>query len=151
MSGFLGKFFTDYCPICQSDEHGGGDAFYVLFRVVAGFLFIQHGAQKLFGLLGGVNGTGGTVELFSLLWLAGIIEFFGGLMIVLGIFTRLAALVAASEMIVAYFMVHFPQGFYPLLNKGELALFYVVAFLLIAKHGANRWSLEKFLFKKEIF
>ena len=119
---------------------------YFVFRVLIGLLFMQHGAQKLFGMFGFQS-----VPLTSLFGLAGIIEFFGGLAIALGFFTRLAALISALEMGVAYFMVHIPNGLVPILNQGELALLYFAAFLAIMVYGARKWGLEKALLKKEIF
>ena len=123
------------------------DSFYVVFRVLIGLLFFQHGAQKLFGWFG----AKGTVQLVSLMGLAGVIEFFGGLAIALGLFTRLAASLSAITMLWAYFQVHFPKGFIPILNRGELALVYFAALLILMLHGARKWGLEKKLFKKELF
>ncbi len=120
---------------------------YFIFRVFVGLLFAQHGAQKLFGLFG----AKAPVELFSLMGLAGVIELAGGLLIALGLFTRLAALISALEMLVAYFKVHLPNGLVPIANKGELALLYFAAFLVLVILGAKKWGLEKALFKKEIF
>ena len=119
---------------------------YFVFRVLIGLLFMQHGAQKLFGMFGFQ-----AVPLTSLFGLAGIIEFFGGLAIAVGFFTRLAALISALEMGVAYFMVHASQGLIPILNQGELALLYFASFLVIIVYGARKLSLEKALLKKEIF
>jgi putative oxidoreductase len=124
----------------------GGDYFYFVFRIFVGLLFFQHGMQKLFGVFGGH-----TVPVVGFLGLAMIIEFAGGLAITFGFFTRLAAIVAAVEMIVAYFMVHFPNGIIPIVNKGELALLYLASFLVIMTYGGRKWSLEKALWKKEIF
>ncbi|MBI2151142.1 DoxX family protein [Candidatus Woesearchaeota archaeon] len=121
---------------------------YVLFRVLVGLLFLQHGAQKLFGWFG----AQGTVQLYSLMGLAGVIEFFGGLAIVLGLFTRLAALGSAVTMLVAYFKVHFSlAAWLPIVNKGELALLYFAAFLVLLVWGAGKLSLEKVWLKKELF
>lgn len=108
-----------------------------LLRIVAGFLFACHGAQKLFGLLGGHQ-----VDLFSLMGLAGIIEFFGGLMIALGIFAGSIAFLASGEMAVAYFMSHFPRGFWPIQNGGERAVFYCFLFLYLAARNPKRWTLK---------
>lgn len=113
------------------------EAIYALMRVVVGLLFAVHGAQKLFGVLGGQK-----PPLASLFGVAGIIEFVGGLLIALGLATSYAAVVASGEMAVAYFMVHFPQGFWPHLNKGELALLYCFIFLYIAARGAGAYSLD---------
>ncbi|MDP3734508.1 MAG: DoxX family protein [Nanoarchaeota archaeon] len=130
-----------------SEKHK--DKLYLILRVVVGFLFLQHGGQKLFGWFGGLGGS--SAPLLSLMGLAGIIELFGGLMIVLGLFNRLAALLGAIEMLVAYFMVHFPQGWNPMSNGGELALLYFAAFLVILAMGNGKWSLERALLKKEMF
>lgn len=120
--------------------------FYFAFRVLIGFLFFQHGAQKLFGLFGGKS-----VALFSLIGLAGVIEFFGGIAIALGLFTRLIALFTGIEMVFAYFMVHVSNGVMPIVNKGELALLYLSGFLVLIAYGAKKWSIERALFKKESF
>src|SRR3989344_4662346 len=122
------------------------DILYFVFRVFVGFLFFQHGAQKLFGWFGGNK-----AELATLFGLAGVIEFFGGIAIALGLFTRLFALISALEMAAAYFMAHAPNGLIPIQNKGELALLFFAAFLVMLAHGSKKWSLEKSLFKKEIF
>ena len=121
---------------------------YFVFRVVVGLLFLQHGGQKLFGWFGGLGGN--PAELISLMGLAGVIEFFGGLAIVLGLFTRLTAAIAAIEMVIAYFVVHLPQGQIPLLNQGEPALLFFASFLVLLAYGPGKWSLGKLIFKKEI-
>lgn len=115
-----------------------GDSAFVLLRVVVGLVFAEHGAQKLFGLLGGH-----AVPLMSQLGLAGVIELGAGLLIALGVFARWAALIAAGEMAVAYFTVHAPQGFWPVQNRGELAVVYCFVFLYIAAHGSGRWSVTR--------
>jgi putative oxidoreductase len=120
---------------------------YALMRIVAGLLFLQHGAQKLFGLLGGF-GDGGTAPLFSQMGLAGIIEFFGGLLIAFGLLASWAAFVASGEMAVAYFMAHAPQGFFPIQNRGELAALYCFMFLYVATRGAGIWSIDQAMGKK---
>jgi len=125
------------------------DYFYFVFRVLVGLLFLQHGLQKLFGMFGGLGGN--SAELFSLMGLAGIIETLGGLGIAFGLFARLWAFFASIELLIAYFMAHVPNGLIPIVNKGELALLYVAVFLVIMAFGARRWSLEKAIFKKEIF
>ena len=109
---------------------------YVLLRLIAGLLFACHGAQKLFGLFGGVSGSlGATVPLFSLPGAAGLIEFVGGLLVACGVLTSYAAFVASGEMAFAYFMRHFPRGFWPMQNEGELAVLYCFVFLYIAANG----------------
>ena len=124
------------------------DYLYFVFRVLIGLLFLQHGGQKLFGWFGGLGGN--SAELFSLMGLAGMIEFIAGLAIVLGLFTRLAALISAVEMAVAYVMAHFSQSIFPILNQGELAALFFASFLVLLAYGAGKWNLGKLFFKKEI-
>ena len=92
---------------------------YALMRIVAGFLFAFHGAQKLFGMFGGK-----AQPLGSLMGLAGVIELFGGVLIMIGLLTWAAAFIASGEMAVAYFYSHLPQAFWPIENRGELATLY---------------------------
>jgi putative oxidoreductase len=113
------------------------EAIYCLMRLMVGLAFAQHGAQKLFGALGGQK-----VPLTGLMGLAGIIEFFGGLLIAIGLFAGWAAFIAAGEMAVAYFMVHASGGFWPIINKGEPAVVYSFVFLYIASRGSGRYSLD---------
>lgn len=120
-----------------------GDTFHGLLRIVAGLLFMQHGVQKLFGWFGGAGGSGAGVELFSLMGLAGVLETFGGLLIVLGLFTRPVAFVLAGEMAVAYFMAHWPNGVFPIQNGGEPAVLYCFIFLFLAASGAGALSLDR--------
>lgn len=108
---------------------------YALLRIVAGLLFACHGAQKLFGALGGQ-----AQPLASLMGLAGIIEFLGGLLVALGLFASWAAFIASGQMAAAYFMAHFSRGFWPLENGGELAVLYCFLFLYIAARGSGLWS-----------
>jgi putative oxidoreductase len=118
--------------------------FYGLMRIVVGLLFACHGAQKLFGVLGGIGGQPGlSVPLVSLMGLAGIIEFCGGLLIATGVLTSYAAFIASGEMAVAYFTQHSPGVFWPILNNGELAVLYCFVFLYIAAQGAGALSLER--------
>jgi putative oxidoreductase len=111
---------------------------FAALRIVAGFLFLCHGAQKLFGAFGGPQ-----MIHIPLMLVAGIIEFGAGILIVLGLFTRIAAFIASGEMAVAYFMHHAKSGFWPILNKGELAVTYCFLFLFIACHGAGKFSVDK--------
>jgi putative oxidoreductase len=104
---------------------------------------MQHGAQKLFGLFGGVDGAGATVPLLSQFGLAGVLEFFGGALIVLGLLTRPVALLLLLEMIVAYVQVHVPQGGLPIENGGELALLYALGFAFLAGNGPGPWSFDR--------
>jgi len=127
--------------------HANSSAFarwaYVLLRTFAGAILCQHGAQKLFGLLGGIDGAGHAVAVnLSLLGIAGPIEFFGGLLIVVGLFTRPVAFILAGEMTVAYFVMHFPSGFWPAVNHGDLPLLLCFTFLYLAATGAGTFSLD---------
>jgi len=114
------------------------DLLYSLMRLIAGFLFACHGAQKLFGVLGGPQMIHNPMMLA-----AGIIEFVGGVLIALGVFTTFAAFIASGEMAFAYFMGHAPHGFWPILNHGELAVVYCFVFLYIASRGDGVWSLRR--------
>lgn len=121
---------------------------HTVFRVAAGLLFAQHGAQKLFGLLGGFGGTAGAkAPLMSLMGLAGVLEFGGGLLIAAGLFTRPVAAVLAVEMTVAYFMAHVPQGLWPIQNQGELAFLYGACWVYFATHGAGPFSADAMMKK----
>ena len=113
------------------------EAIYCLMRLMVGLAFAQHGAQKLFGALGGQK-----MPLTGLMGVAGVIEFFGGLLIAIGLAAGWAAFIASGQMAVAYFMVHASGGFWPVINKGELAVAYCFVFLYIASRGSGRYSLE---------
>ena len=120
-----------------------GPAMHAVLRIGTGMLFMQHGAQKLFGVLGGFGGTpGATAPLASMMGLAGVLEFFGGLLIVIGLFTRPVAFVLAGQMAAAYFMAHFAQNFFPLLNGGEPALLFMLVFLFLMANGAGPASAD---------
>lgn len=114
-----------------------------LLRIIAGFLFMPHGAQKLFGWFGGMGGSGTSASFLGLIWFAGVLEFFGGLGIFLGVFTRPIAFVLSGQMAVAYFMAHATRGFWPLLNRGEMAVLYCFVFLLLAAAGGGPYTLER--------
>ena len=110
-----------------------------LLRIVTGLMFWQHGAQKLFGML-----DGNAVESW-LAWprgIAGILEFFGGIMIALGLFTRPVAFVLSGEMAVAYFWSHVPRGLWPILNGGERAVLFCFIFLFLWSAGGGDFSLD---------
>jgi len=87
-------------------------------------------------------------QLFSLVGLAGVLEFFGGALILLGLFTRPTAFLLSGQMAAAYFMAHAPKGFWPLLNKGELAALYCFVFLFLSIAGGGPWSLDRLMNKK---
>ena len=115
---------------------------HALLRVVAGLMFLEHGTSKLLHFpindaLTGMYGQMGGMTTFT-----GIIELVGGVLIIIGLFTRVTAFVLAGMMAVAYFMAHASQGFFPINNAGELAIMFCFAFLYLAAAGAGPWSLD---------
>src|SRR5262245_17436996 len=110
---------------------------YALLRIVAGGLFIFHGSQKLFGAFGGRAQPIG-----SLMGAAGIIETVCGLLIMIGLFGGVAALIASGEMAIAYFMAHQPKAPWPIQNQGELAVLYCFIFLYVAGRGSGAYSVD---------
>jgi putative oxidoreductase len=116
---------------------------YCLLRVVSGLLFLQAGSMKLLGWFGGVPGIpGGIPPLLSQVGIGGILEFFGGLAIMLGLATRPVAFILSGEMAVAYWQFHAPNGAWPILNHGEPAVLLCFIFLYIAAQGGGDWSLD---------
>ncbi len=113
-----------------------------LLRIVAGLLFFSHGAAKLLGWFGGMPSAAGGHGLPPLIVTAGFIELVGGALILVGFFTRPAAFVCAGEMAVAYFMAHFPRGFWPIQNQGELAVLYCFIFLFLFVAGPGPASAD---------
>lgn len=122
------------------------DYFYVVIRIVAGGMFSLHGAQKVFGIFGS-----NTPQIFSQLWIGGLIELVCGIMIMVGLKSEWAAFLASGEMAVAYFQFHFKFQFgkelLPPFNNGELAVLYCFLFLYISSKGSGIFSLDKFLTK----
>ena len=116
---------------------------YAVFRIVAGILYACHGAQKLFGAFGAQPMTSNPMMLA-----AGIIEFVGGILIAVGFLTPWAAFIASGQMAAAYFMAHAKGGFWPIVNKGELAVVYCFAFLYIAARGAGPYSVDGMMRRK---
>ena len=115
-------------------------------RIIASFLFACHGAKILFGVLGGADQHVTTAPIGSWpIWWAGVIELLGGALVLLGLFTRPAALLCSGAMAYAYFMVHQPQALLPLQNHGELAVLYCWIFLLIVTLGPGRFALDTVL------
>lgn len=112
-----------------------------VLRIVAALLLMQHGAQKLFGFPAGSSG-GSKPPLMSMMGFVGILEFFGGLLLLIGLFTRPVAFILSGLLAVAYFMAHAPQGFWPVLNRGELAALYSFVFLYLAAAGGGPWSVD---------
>lgn len=149
MNEIFKQYIQKISPVCQ--DEGGENYAYAIFRIVVSAMFFLHGAQKFFGLIGGVDGAGQTASMMSLFWFAGLIEVVVGILVFLGVFTRLASLAAMIEMVVAYAVVHFSKGAIPLLNGGELVIMYFVSFLIIFRYGAGKLSLEKKYCERETF
>ena len=112
---------------------------HALLRIVSGFLFMHHGGMKLLGWFGGMPEG---VTMTPLIQVAGIIELVGGTLILLGLFTRPAAFLASGEMAFAYFIGHFPQGFWPIQNQGQPAVLFCFIFLFLAANGPGPMSLD---------
>lgn len=112
-----------------------------VLRIVTALLFIPHGTQKLFGVPGAQQAV---PALGSMMGVAGIVECIGGLLILVGVFTRPVAFLLSGEMAVAYVTGHAPRGFWPILNRGELAALYCFVFLYLAVAGGGSWSLGRF-------
>jgi putative oxidoreductase len=127
------SFFSTWAPRVLS-----------ILRIIAGFLLLQHGLQKLFGFPAGPQPQP-TPPLFSLIGFAGMLEFLGGLLLMVGLFTRPVAFILSGLMAVAYFMAHAPGGFWPVLNKGELAVIYCFVYLYFSVAGGGEWSLDRIL------
>ena len=114
---------------------------YALLRIVAGFMFAMHGSQKLLGWPANPAGGGGG-SLPTIMLVAGVIELVGGILILLGLFTTIAAFISSGQMAAAFFMAHFPNNWNPLLNQGEVAALYAFLFLFIAARGGGIWSID---------
>lgn len=113
-----------------------------VLRIMVAFLFMQVGSAKLFAFPAAVMPGGGTAPLTSLPGIAGFLEVFGGGLIMLGLFTRPVAFLLSGEMAFAYFLGHAPQGFWPVLNQGQPAVFYCFFFLYLSAAGAGPWSVD---------
>jgi putative oxidoreductase len=119
-------FLTRYAPAMLS-----------ILRIVTALLFFEHGLSKVFGF------PQGTVrELFTLGWYSGVIEFAGGALLAVGLFSRTAAFIMSGEMAVGYFMSHAPHSFFPLVNRGDAAILYCFVFLYLAIVGPGPWALD---------
>ena len=119
-----------------------------LMRIVVGFLYFTHGAQKILGWFGGFGEAGQTAELFTRYGAAGVLEVVGGLLIVFGLFTRPAAFVLSGQMAVAYFWIHVQNGLWPWVNRGELAVLYCFVFLFLTAAGGGSLSLDSVIAKR---
>ena|ERR1044071_3944374 len=154
----MGSFYARWTPRLLS-----------VLRIIAAFLFMAHGAQKLFGFPAAPPPTpeqrarqeceqkcapqpqqqqqqqqGG---MQPMILVAGILEFFGGLLFLIGLLTRPVAFILSGLMAVAYFMAHAPGGFWPVINKGELAVLYCFVFLFFSVAGGGEWSVDR-LFRR---
>ncbi len=132
----LNSFYSQWAPRTLS-----------VLRIVTAFLFMQHGGQKLFGFPAPSQAVH---PLFSLIGMAGILELFGGLLLLIGLLCRPVAFLLSGEMAVAYFMAHGPQGFWPLLNKGELAVMYCFVFFYLFVAGGGSWSVDYLMRRGDI-
>jgi len=119
------------------------DYLYFLFRIIIGILFLLHGIQKIPGI------SSGKIQLISLIGFAALIELITGICLILGLFARFVALIAAIEMVVAYYLAHFkPEKIInPLLNNGEPAVLFFAAFLIIIAYGSRKWSIDSLMKK----
>jgi putative oxidoreductase len=118
-------------------------AAHALLRIGAALLFLQHGLRKMFGLAGGYGGTpGATAPLTSLMGVAGILETLGGVLLVLGLWTRPVAFLVMGEMLTAFLIAHLPRGGWPLQNGGELPLLYALVFAFLAAAGPGPASVD---------
>jgi putative oxidoreductase len=111
-----------------------------ILRIVVGLLFLEHALIKLLGFPPG--GKPGLQDVGSFLWIAGVIELVTSVLVILGLFTRLAAFIAAGEMAIAYWMVHAKMGMYPAVNMGEGAILFCFVFLYLAAAGPGAWSID---------
>jgi putative oxidoreductase len=116
-----------------------------VLRIVSGFIFMAHGSEKWLGFPAPPSAP---ATLMSLSGASGILELVGGLLLLLGLFTRPVAFLLSGEMAVAYFIAHAPHGFWPLLNRGELAVLYCFVFLYLSAAGGGPWSLDRWLWHR---
>jgi putative oxidoreductase len=112
-----------------------------VLRIVTALIFMEHGTQKLFGFP--APPEGGQPPILSLFGIGAILEFVGGLLVLIGLFTRPVAFVLAGEMAVAYWMFHAPQSIFPVLNGGDAAILYCFVFLLLTFTGPGAWSIDR--------
>jgi len=115
-----------------------------ILRIVVALLFFEHGLSRLFGFPSPLP----TPALFSMYWFAGAIEFAGGALVAVGLFTRISAFIMSGEMAFAYFLRHAPGGFFPILNRGDGAILFCFVFLYLAFAGPGPWSLDALLSRK---
>jgi putative oxidoreductase len=124
----------------EDRAHSLAPYFLSILRIMVALLFFEHGLSKMFGFPATQVPPGLTLH-----WFAGVLEFAGGALLILGLWTRLAAFVLSGEMAFAYFLSHAPHGFFPILNRGEGAVLFCFVFLYFAFAGAGPWSLDAVL------
>ena len=122
-------------------NQGWSERMLSILRIVAALLYLEHGLAKFFGFPHVANFD--NLNLVSLIGAAGLIEIIGSALLLLGLFTRVAAFIMSGEMAFAYFMSHAPRGFFPILNNGEVAVLYCFLFLYFAVAGGGAWSLDQ--------
>lgn len=113
-----------------------------VLRIIAAFLFMQFGTAKLFAFPGAIVPGGGTVPVASLAGVAGVLEAFGGALLLVGLFTRPVAFLLSGLMAFAYFIGHAPNGFWPVLNQGHPAILFCFVWLYLSAAGGGPWSLD---------
>lgn len=121
---------------------GWGPQMQSLLRIVAALMFMLAGTAILFAFPAGMPPNGATAPFLSQIWIGGVLEVFGGALLLLGLFTRPVAFLLSGEMAVAYFQFHFPGGFWPTLNGGVPAVLYCFVWLYFSAAGAGPWSLD---------
>jgi len=126
-----------------------GPYLHSVLRIVAAFMFILAGTTILFAFPTGMPPDGGTAEPMSQIWIGGVLEAFGGALLLLGLFTRPVAFILAGEMAVAYFQFHFPQGFWPTMNGGVAAIIYCFVWLYFSATGPGVWSIDEWRAKRQ--
>jgi len=112
-----------------------------VLRIITAFCFMQHGSMKLLGFPEPM----GDIQLFSLMGFAGVLELFGGFLILIGLFTRPVAFILSGQMAFAYFMAHAPKDFWPVLNHGESAVLFCFIFLYLAAAGGGNWATDRLI------
>jgi putative oxidoreductase len=130
----------------QGLERFSGPLLSVL-RIMSGLLYLEHGMTKLF-TFPPTPMFPHPPEALSFFWFAGVLEFVGGILITLGLFTRPVAFILSGQMAVAYFLVHAPHSFFPAVNQGDAAILFCFIFLYFVAAGAGPWSLDATLRKK---
>ena len=129
-NGSLGSKWSACAPYLHS-----------VLRIVAAFMFILAGTTKLFSFPGAMP-QGASAPVMSQVWIGGVLEVFGGALLLIGLFTRPVAFLLAGEMAVAYFQFHFPHSFWPTINGGAAAALYCFVFLYLSAAGAGPWSVD---------